>query len=98
MPGLVPVAIVRAVDLERVVADPRPLDPVVIVRVAREAPERVEGAIAAGVVIEGAARPAGRKLGAEERTVVAAEVMLPGRHVLLGKGKREFAIVRVTGP
>jgi tyrosyl-tRNA synthetase len=38
-----------------------------------------------------------RKLGAEERTVVAAEVMLPGRHVLLGKGKREFAMVRVRG-
>ena len=36
-----------------------------------------------------------RKLDASERYVDAAAVLLTGRHVILGKGKREYALVRV---
>jgi tyrosyl-tRNA synthetase len=36
-----------------------------------------------------------RKLGAQERHVVASEVLLAGEYVILGKGKRDYAVVRV---
>jgi tyrosyl-tRNA synthetase len=36
-----------------------------------------------------------RKLGAEERYLVPANVLLAGQHIVLGKGKREYAVVRV---
>jgi tyrosyl-tRNA synthetase len=36
-----------------------------------------------------------RKLGAEERYLVPASVLLAGQHIVLGKGKREYAVVRV---
>lgn len=36
-----------------------------------------------------------RKLGAEERTVDIASALLSGRHVILGKGKREYALIRL---
>ena len=36
-----------------------------------------------------------RKLSAQERYLDPSSVLLPGSHVILGKGKREFAIVRV---
>ncbi|HEU4990091.1 MAG TPA: tyrosine--tRNA ligase [Gemmatimonadaceae bacterium] len=36
-----------------------------------------------------------RKLGASERYVEAAAVLLTGRHLILGKGKREYALLRV---
>jgi tyrosyl-tRNA synthetase len=36
-----------------------------------------------------------RKLGAAERMVSRSEVLLRGGHVVVGKGKREFAVVRV---
>jgi tyrosyl-tRNA synthetase len=36
-----------------------------------------------------------RKLAASERYVETAAVLLRGRHVILGKGKREYALVRV---
>jgi tyrosyl-tRNA synthetase len=36
-----------------------------------------------------------RKLSADERSVAAAEVLLTGRHVILGKGKRDYALLRV---
>jgi tyrosyl-tRNA synthetase len=38
-----------------------------------------------------------RKLGGQERYLDAASVLLPGRYVILGKGKREYAIVKVIG-
>jgi tyrosyl-tRNA synthetase len=38
-----------------------------------------------------------RKLGAAERLVPAAESLLRGGHVVVGKGKRDFAVVRVRG-
>lgn len=38
-----------------------------------------------------------RKLAAAERYVDAAGVLLAGRHVILGKGKREYALVRILG-
>ena len=36
-----------------------------------------------------------RKLSADERSVEATAVLLPGRHVILGKGKRDYALLRV---
>jgi tyrosyl-tRNA synthetase len=38
-----------------------------------------------------------RKLGGTERYVDAGTALLRGRHVILGKGKREYALVRVLG-
>jgi len=38
----------------------------------------------------------GRKLGAEERSI-AMDAMLAGRHLLLKKGARDYALVRVKG-
>ena len=38
-----------------------------------------------------------RKLDASERYLDAAAELLTGRHVILGKGKREYALVRVAG-
>ena len=38
----------------------------------------------------------GKKLSAEER-VVRGDAMLVGRHLLLRKGVREYALVRVGG-
>ncbi|MDQ2666170.1 MAG: tyrosine--tRNA ligase [Gemmatimonadota bacterium] len=36
-----------------------------------------------------------RKLGASDRHIAAVESLLTGRHVLLGKGKRDYAVLRV---
>jgi tyrosyl-tRNA synthetase len=36
-----------------------------------------------------------RKLGPDERAVAAADVLLTGRHVIVGKGKRDYALLRV---
>jgi tyrosyl-tRNA synthetase len=38
-----------------------------------------------------------RKLASSDRFVDAADELLTGRHVVLGKGKREYALVRVLG-
>jgi tyrosyl-tRNA synthetase len=38
-----------------------------------------------------------RKLGASERFIDVATSLLTGRHVILGKGKREYALLRVQG-
>ena len=38
-----------------------------------------------------------RKLAASERYVDAATALLAGRHVILGKGKRDYALVHVGG-
>ena len=40
--------------------------------------------------------PNKRKLGAADRHVPAEETMLLGGHVVLGKGKRDYALVRVS--
>jgi tyrosyl-tRNA synthetase len=37
-----------------------------------------------------------RKLGAEERYVATEQALLAGRHTIIGKGKREFAVVRIV--
>jgi tyrosyl-tRNA synthetase len=36
-----------------------------------------------------------RKLGPDERAVAASDVLLSGRHVIVGKGKRDYALLRV---
>ena len=36
-----------------------------------------------------------RKLGSDERAVAASDVLLSGRHVIVGKGKRDYALLRV---
>jgi len=36
-----------------------------------------------------------RKLGPDERAVAASEALLTGRHVIVGKGKRDYALLRV---
>lgn len=36
-----------------------------------------------------------RKLGADERYLVPEKVLLAGKHIVLGKGKREYAVVRI---
>ena len=36
-----------------------------------------------------------RKLGTSERTVQSSEVLLAGRHVVVGKGKRDYSVLRV---
>jgi tyrosyl-tRNA synthetase len=38
-----------------------------------------------------------RKLAADERHVPASDVLLRGGHVVVGKGKRDYALLRVTG-
>jgi tyrosyl-tRNA synthetase len=38
-----------------------------------------------------------RKLDASERAVSVSDVLLPGKHVILGKGKRDYALLRVRG-
>ena len=38
-----------------------------------------------------------RKLSTDEKTVRAADVLLAGEYVIVGKGKREYALVRVLG-
>ena len=38
-----------------------------------------------------------RKIGASERSVARADAMLRGGHVVIGKGKREYAVVKVRG-
>ncbi|HEY5219582.1 MAG TPA: tyrosine--tRNA ligase [Gemmatimonadaceae bacterium] len=38
-----------------------------------------------------------RKLGASDRFVELSAVLLTGRHIILGKGKREYALVRLRG-
>jgi tyrosyl-tRNA synthetase len=38
-----------------------------------------------------------RKIGGAERNVPSAEALLRGGHVVVGKGKRDFALVRVKG-
>ncbi|MHB1862168.1 MAG: tyrosine--tRNA ligase [Gemmatimonadaceae bacterium] len=38
-----------------------------------------------------------RKLGASDRYLDATDVLLTGRHLIVGKGKREYALVRVAG-
>jgi tyrosyl-tRNA synthetase len=38
-----------------------------------------------------------RKLGASERFLDPAQVLLAGRHVIIGKGKKDYALVRVAG-
>jgi tyrosyl-tRNA synthetase len=37
-----------------------------------------------------------RKLSASERHVPASDVLLRGGHVVLGKGKRDYALLRVS--
>ena len=36
-----------------------------------------------------------RKLGSEERAVAASDALLAGRHIIVGKGKRDYALLRV---
>jgi tyrosyl-tRNA synthetase len=38
-----------------------------------------------------------RKIGANERTVPRAEALLRGGHIVVGKGKRDFAVLKVRG-
>ena len=38
-----------------------------------------------------------RKLAAADRYIVATEAMLRGQHILMGKGKRDYAVLRVQG-
>jgi tyrosyl-tRNA synthetase len=38
-----------------------------------------------------------RKLGASERYIDPGPALLVGRHVIIGKGKRDYALVRITG-
>jgi hypothetical protein len=38
-----------------------------------------------------------RKLAAAHRYIAASDVLLRGGHVVVGKGKRYYALLRVTG-
>ena len=38
-----------------------------------------------------------RKIGAAERLLPRAEAMLRGAHIVVGKGKRDFAVLKVRG-